>query len=153
MQFESVKNWYLESLTLKNSLTWKELAEVGKFFSVWQLLYMKLNKSSGYIDVDDFILVTMFGYWWRNFDIGDIFRMLVTKTVETDTNISKLSPRHSVTNFDVPKSSMCSVRRRSLHVTKVTKMFMEKFWYRKDFLIPHTVLVILSRWLRFIDQH
>ena len=63
MQFESVKNWYLESLTLKNSLTWKELAEVGKFFSVWQLLYMKLNKSSGYIDVDDFILVTMFGYW------------------------------------------------------------------------------------------
>ena len=57
------------------------------------------------------MLVTIFGCWRQNFHIGDIFRMLVsdanakierklvTKTVKTVTNISKLSPTHFVSNI------------------------------------------------------
>ena len=33
--------------------------------------------STGYIDVGDFILMTIFGCKWQNFDIGDIFWILV----------------------------------------------------------------------------
>ena len=61
--------------------------------------------------VGDFILVKIFAFWWQNFDIGNIYwrwlpvayvkrlRMLVTKTVKTVTNISKLSPIHFVSNI------------------------------------------------------
>ena len=57
--------------------------------------------------------MTLLGCWRQNYDLGDIFwmlvpdanvkrqRMLVTKTGKTVTNILKLSPTHFVPNFDV----------------------------------------------------
>jgi len=64
----------------------------------------------GYVDVDDkWMLVNL--CWWQNFDIGDIFwmllpdanakkySMLATKSAETVTNISKLSPTYFVSNI------------------------------------------------------
>ena len=55
------------------------------------------------------MMVTLF--WWQNFDIGDIFwmlvpdanvkryRILVAKTTKTAINISKLSPKNFVSNI------------------------------------------------------
>ena len=71
------------------------------------------------MDVGDFMLVKILWCWQQNFDIGDIFwmfvpdayvdryRMLVTKSTKTVTNITKLSPTlqssspTAVTNIDV----------------------------------------------------
>ena len=65
----------------------------------------------GYIDVGEFMLVTIFGCWRQNFDIGDLFwmllpdannkkqRMLATKSAKTVTNVSKLSPTYFVSNI------------------------------------------------------
>ena len=76
----------------------------------------QVSQGNGYIDVGDkWMLLTLF--WWQFMDVSDrisilvtsfgcwcpalMKRMLVTKTTETVTYISKLSPTHSVTNIDV----------------------------------------------------
>ena len=38
---------------------------------------MRLHRCWWQMDVGDFKLVTIFGCWWQNFDIGDIFWVLV----------------------------------------------------------------------------
>ena len=47
------------------------------------------------VDIGDFILATILGFWWRNFDDIDY----VTKTAKTVTNISMLSATHFVSNI------------------------------------------------------
>ena len=71
----------------------------------------RLHRCRWQVDVGDFMLATIFGCWWQNFDIGDIFWMLVlddnvkiktmlgTKTAITVTNISKLSLTHFVSHI------------------------------------------------------
>ena len=42
-------------------------------------------------------LVTIIGYWWHNFDVGDIFRMLVPGTKVTKSYHQKISSPSFVT--------------------------------------------------------
>ena len=41
----------------------------------------KLHRCWWQVDVDDFMLVTIFVCWWQNFDVGAIFRMLVPDAI------------------------------------------------------------------------
>ena len=94
-----------------------------------------------YKDVLDSMLVMIFGCWWRNFDVGDIFwmlvpdanvetyRMLVTKIAKSITIVSMLTPQHFVSNI-----------RLNIVVAK-------SWWYLYNYFCVHIKYANLYKWI------
>ena len=84
----------------------------NRSFTCWctnttgNIFKIRLHRCWWPVDVGDFRLVTIFGCLWQNFDIGDIFWMLVTKSAKIVTNISKLSPTYFV--YNICRQHRCS---------------------------------------------
>ena len=57
---------------------------IGKFFRITR--NWRLHRCKWQVDVGDFMLVIIFGCWWHNFDMADIFWMLVPDANVGDKN-------------------------------------------------------------------
>ena len=66
---------------LTSILKLKWFGKLHRFYCMFEYflyrLYCSLHTCWWQVNVGDFMLVTIFGCWWQNFDIGDIFWMLV----------------------------------------------------------------------------
>ena len=71
-----------------------------------ETIYGRLHRCWRQVDVGDSMFVTIFGCWWRNFDIGDIFWMLMPdanmKTDISATQIFAILPKLQKTTKNDP---------------------------------------------------